>query len=138
MTTTRELLKEAYRLIRRDQPELARDILRPILEDEPENAHAWWLLAYSVDDPHEVREALTKVLEIDPGYTNADKAREMLAALEGVEADKRGIDVMFGWEMIKVHKDSVGQKIATFRNVDSGETTERVFNHTCINPDSEP
>ncbi|MCD4685659.1 MAG: hypothetical protein K8S97_06970 [Anaerolineae bacterium] len=82
MTTTRELLKEAYRLIRRDKPELARDILRPILEDEPENAHAWWLLAYSVDDPHEVREALNKVLEIDPNYTNADKAREMLAALE--------------------------------------------------------
>lgn len=92
MTTTRELLKEAYRLIRRDQPELARDILRPILEDEPDNAHAWWLLAYSVDDPYEVREALNKVLEIDPNYTNADKAREMLAALEeqyfpGAEAE---------------------------------------------------
>lgn len=82
MSTTRELLKEAYRLIRRDQPEMARDILRPILEEEPDNAHAWWLLAYSVDDPHEVRDALKKVLEIDPDYTNADKAREMLAALE--------------------------------------------------------
>lgn len=54
------------------------------------------------------------------------------------ECDKRGIDVCFGWEMIKVHKDNIGQKIATFKNVDSGEVIERVFNHTCINPDSEP
>ncbi len=82
MTSTREQLKEAYRLIRQDQPEAAQQILRPILDQDPENVHAWWLLAYSVDDPYEVRDALNKVLELDPNYSNAPKAREMLETLE--------------------------------------------------------
>lgn len=82
MTNTREQLKEAYRLIREDKPEQAQMIIRPILADDPENVHAWWLLAYSVDDPYEVREALNKVLELDPNYSNAPKAREMLQTLE--------------------------------------------------------
>lgn len=82
MTSTREQLKEAYRLIRQDQPQEAQQLLRPILDAEPENVHAWWLLAYSVDDPYEVRDALKKVLELDPDYSNAPKAREMLQALE--------------------------------------------------------
>lgn len=82
MTSTREQLKEAYRLIRQDQPQEAQQLLRPILDAEPQNVHAWWLLAYSVDDPYEVRDALQKVLEIDPNYSNAPKAREMLQALD--------------------------------------------------------
>lgn len=79
--STSDDLKQAYRLIKRDQPEEARAIIRPILEAEPENVHAWWLLAYTGDDPNEVRRALNKVLELDPNYSNAPKAREMLAAL---------------------------------------------------------
>ena len=50
------------------------------------------------------------------------------------ECHKRGIDVMFGWEMTKVHHDSIGQKIATFKNVDSGEVIEKPFTSACINP----
>ena len=38
--------------------------------------------------------------------------------------------------MIKVEKTSIGEKIATFKNVDSGEIIHRPFNHTCINPNS--
>jgi len=52
------------------------------------------------------------------------------------ECHKRGIDVMFGWEMTKVHYDQHGQKIATFRNVDSGEVLEKPFSHANINPPS--
>ena len=52
------------------------------------------------------------------------------------ECHKRGIDVMFGWEMTKVHYDNVGQKIATFKNVDSGEVIEKPFTHANINPPS--
>ncbi len=79
--STSEDLKRAYRAIKHDQPEEAQAIIRPILEAEPNNAHAWWLLAYAVDDPSEVRHALTRVLEIDPNYTNAPKARDMLAKI---------------------------------------------------------
>ena len=48
---------------------------------EPENPHAWWLLAYAADEPREVREALVRVLRLDPNYTNAPKARDMLTRL---------------------------------------------------------
>jgi hypothetical protein len=38
--STSDDLKQAYRLIKRDQPEEARDFAR--LVAEPENVHAWW------------------------------------------------------------------------------------------------
>jgi len=50
------------------------------------------------------------------------------------ECHKRGIDVMFGWEMLKVHKNEHGEKIATFKNVDSGEILENSFSYGNINP----
>lgn len=43
------------------------------------------------------------------------------------ECHKRGIDVMFGWEMLEVKKTEIGEKIAIFRNVDTGEVIERPF-----------
>jgi len=45
---------------------------------------------------------------------------------------------MFGWEMIKVHETSVGEKIATFKNVDTGDILEKPFMHANINPTSRP
>jgi sulfide:quinone oxidoreductase len=40
--------------------------------------------------------------------------------------------------MLKVHYNQSGQKIATFRNVDSGETIEKDFFSAVINPPSKP
>lgn len=54
------------------------------------------------------------------------------------ECHKRGIDVMLGWEMVKVEKNAHGEKVATFRNVDTGATLEKPFFSTCINPPSKP
>ena len=54
------------------------------------------------------------------------------------ECHKRGIDVCFGWEMLEVKKDQYNQKIAVFRNVDSGEIMEKPFWSACINPPSKP
>lgn len=54
------------------------------------------------------------------------------------ECHKRGIDVMFGWEMVKIGKTSIGEKIATFKNVDTGELLEKPFMHANINPPSVP
>lgn len=45
---------------------------------------------------------------------------------------------MFGWEMVKLHYNEVGEKIATFKNVDSGETMEHPFTHLNVNPPSKP
>lgn len=52
------------------------------------------------------------------------------------ECHKRGIDVMFGWEMIEVKYGPAKCKIAVFRNVDTGEVMEKDFMSACITPPS--
>ena len=54
------------------------------------------------------------------------------------ECKKRGIEIFFGWEMLSVKTNAHGEKIATFRNVDSGETIEKDFFSAVINPPSKP
>lgn len=48
------------------------------------------------------------------------------------ECNKRDIDVIFGQEMIKVGKNDIGQKVATFKDVKSGDVYEHEFNHASI------
>ena len=81
MSKSQKQMTRAFTLIKREKTDEALQILRPITKAEPDNVDAWWLLAYSATEPREVREALVKVLRIDPEYTNAPKAREMLAKL---------------------------------------------------------
>ena len=52
------------------------------------------------------------------------------------ECHKRCIDVMFGWEMLKLHHNEYSEKIATFRNVETGAIIEKTFTHANINPPS--
>lgn len=54
------------------------------------------------------------------------------------ECHKRGIEVHLGWEMLEVKFNEYNQKIAVFRNVDSGEVIEKDFSGACINPPSKP
>jgi len=54
------------------------------------------------------------------------------------ECAKRGVDVMLGWELMKIEKNAIGEKIGTFKNVDSGSIIERPFNHVNVNPNSNP
>jgi len=54
------------------------------------------------------------------------------------QCEKRGIDVNFGWEMIEVKTSSVQEKIAVFKNVDTGEIIERPFFTMAVNPESHP
>lgn len=51
---------------------------------------------------------------------------------------KRGVEVMFGWELTKVHEENHGRKVGTFKNVDTGATIEKDFTTMSINPPSKP
>lgn len=82
MNEAREQLERAYRYIKHDRTAEAEQILRSLLDEEGENVHAWWLLAHAQTDAGEIRHSLNRVLELDPDYPNAVKAREMLDALE--------------------------------------------------------
>lgn len=81
MSKDQKKLDRAYNLIKRDKTDEALDILRPLISEEPENLDAWWLVAYAATEPREAREALLRVLEIDPNYENAPKAQSMLDRL---------------------------------------------------------
>ena len=50
------------------------------------------------------------------------------------ECQKRGVDVFLGWELIKVDESEYGEKFGVFKNVDTGETIERVVNQLICNP----
>lgn len=52
------------------------------------------------------------------------------------ECAKRGIEVNFGWELLSVREEPYA-KIATFRNVDTGETLEKDYEAATINPPSQ-
>lgn len=82
MNETREQLERAYRYIRHDRTAEAEQILRSLLDEDSENVHAWWLLAHAQADADEIHHSLNRVLELDPDYPNALKARELLDALE--------------------------------------------------------
>lgn len=67
-------LKEAYTRIKQKDREGARDLLVPYLEDHPDDANAWWLMANAVEE-HDLRqETLERVLELDPTFEPAQKA----------------------------------------------------------------
>ena len=54
------------------------------------------------------------------------------------ECEKRGVEVMFGWELLKMRQEPSGRKVGTFKNVDSGEVIEHDFFGASINPPSKP
>lgn len=72
-------LQRAYELIEADSLEDARAILGEIVAADRNNADAWWLLTYAVDDPQEARNALSNVLRIDANYPGA---QTLLATLD--------------------------------------------------------
>ena len=54
------------------------------------------------------------------------------------ECKKRNIEIFFGQELIKVKKNSIGEKFGVFKNVKTGEIFEKVFNQLVVNPKSQP
>lgn len=54
------------------------------------------------------------------------------------ECEKRGIEVFFGQELIKVKKNAIGERFGVFRNVETGEIFEKAFNQLIVNPTAKP
>lgn len=84
----RDQLYQAYQLVKAGKKADAQVILVPILQEDENNADAWWLLANALDDPGDIREALETVLRLKPGYAAAEKKLAALnAKFSPVEAD---------------------------------------------------
>lgn len=76
---TEQALMRAYELIEEEKLAEAEDLLKPVLEQEPDNADAWWLYAHAVSDPDTARMALSRVLKLDGTY---EGAQELLVQLD--------------------------------------------------------
>ena len=78
---SRSQLEEAYQLIKDGKRLQAESILQPIVDEDENNADAWWLLANARKDPQEQRQALYHVLRLRPDHA---KAQKMLADIDAV------------------------------------------------------
>ncbi|MCC7448631.1 MAG: hypothetical protein IT324_14520 [Anaerolineae bacterium] len=71
----KQQLREAYEYIKNGQRDQARAVLDPVVNSDPNNADAWWLMAMAVSTPADMRNALENVIRIKPDHANA---RQML------------------------------------------------------------
>ncbi len=76
---TEQALMREYELIEEEKLTEAEVLLKPILDQEPDNADAWWLYAHAVSDPETARLALNQVLKLDGSY---EGAQELLVQLD--------------------------------------------------------
>jgi tetratricopeptide (TPR) repeat protein len=64
-------IQSAIELAKEGKRKEAITILRKLLQQNPRNPRAWYLLSQLVDDPKRAQQCLEKVLEIDPDNTQA-------------------------------------------------------------------
>jgi len=87
--TSNTVLQRAYTLIENDEPEKAQEILAPLLQEDANNAHLWWVYTHAVNDASIGQAALERVLELDPQYPGA---RELKADV--LEAQSKDPDLI--------------------------------------------
>jgi Tol biopolymer transport system component len=83
----KELLRQGIEAARAGDKEGARKIFDEVLEEDPENVHAWLWLYRVVDSVDEKRICLTTVLQIDRGN---ERAQQALARLDARAAQIKG------------------------------------------------
>ena len=65
-------LSQAYTLIEADRASEAQRILKPLLDDYPDNADVWWLYAHAVEDEDEAQRALNNVSRLNPNHAGLE------------------------------------------------------------------
>lgn len=73
MTTTTAAIQQALELLKAGDKATAQSILIPVLKAEPNNAEAWYLLAFTLPDQERRLECFQEVLRIDPENQAAKK-----------------------------------------------------------------
>lgn len=87
--TSNAILQRAYTHIENDEREKAQEILGPLLQEDANNAHLWWVYTHAVNDASIGQAALERVLELDPQYPGA---RELKADV--LEAQSKDPDLI--------------------------------------------
>ncbi len=82
----RDRLEEAHALLQAGQKRTALDLLVPIVQDQPNDADAWWLFANATPRARDAELALQHILRLEPH--NA-RAQHMLAQLRASNVNLR-------------------------------------------------
>lgn len=61
-------LAKAFELIEADEHDRALEIVKPIVESQPDNADAWWIYVHAVSDEEQAQQGLNRLRELDPSY----------------------------------------------------------------------
>ncbi|MCA9914685.1 MAG: RDD family protein [Anaerolineae bacterium] len=67
-----------YEALQRNDLESARELLRPILQTQPDSAEAWYLAAQAAKNASQQRHFLEKAIELDPLHAKAANALHAL------------------------------------------------------------
>ncbi len=86
------LLKSARAATVAGDRDEAERLLRQAVEINPDDKDAWWLLAALIDDPGEKRQAVQRVLTLDPFH---EEAKAAMARLDGGVNVAETPDVLF-------------------------------------------
>jgi hypothetical protein len=66
-----QVLERAFELIENDRQGEALSIIEPLINDYPDNPDVWWLYVHAVENKDKAREALDRILVMDPTYPGA-------------------------------------------------------------------
>ena len=84
---SKALLQQAYTLIENDELERAQEILAPLLQDDSDNVHLWWVYTHAVQDASIGMAALERVLELDPKYPGARELKADVLEAQSKDPD---------------------------------------------------
>jgi hypothetical protein len=105
---SRSQLQEAYQLLKRGRKVQAEAILQPIVEEEPDNADAWWLLANALSDVDAKRDAAERVLRLRPDHA---KARLMLQRLKKMDEIEDSLSDILEMPYVESSPEASGQRV---------------------------
>ncbi len=85
--SSKAILQRAYTLIENGELEKAQEILAPLLQDDADNAHVWWVYTHAVQDASMGLAALERVLELDPKYPGARELKADVLEAQAKDPD---------------------------------------------------
>lgn len=91
MKDVAQILNEAYDLIEAGDLTRARQILDPLRAQAQNDPDFWWVYSHAVEDKEEGRNALTRVLELEPNYRGAKDLAELIGLHASSKASPRPI-----------------------------------------------
>ncbi len=91
--TSNALLQQAYTHIENDELETAQEILAPLLEQDANSAHLWWVYAHAVRDAAIGQAALERVLALDPQYPGAGELKADVLEAQSKDPDLIALEV---------------------------------------------